>query len=148
MDPLPVFLFVRLYVCLNGWIPFPSSPPTRQRLLFFFLNMIEPEMLRFSTAVFITAAQSPRNTPVHPVPDGGQLFSKNRPPSQTPVQGRGFWIFFGGGGGAHIMGNFLRYHRAGLNWSNVEGKGSTQHGERKKVEYRAPAAQACITPFP
>ena len=46
------------------------------------------------------------------------------------------------------MGNFLRYHRAGLNWSNVEGKGSTQHGERKKVAYRAPAAQACITPFP
>ena len=29
------------------------------------------------------------------------------------------------------------------NWSNAEGKGSMQHGERKKVAYRAPAAQDC-----
>ena len=38
--------------------------------------------------------------------------------------------------------------RTRLNWSNAEGKGSMQHGERKKVAYRAPAAQDCKPPYP
>ena len=38
--------------------------------------------------------------------------------------------------------------RTRLNLSSAEAKGSMQHGKRQKVAYRAPAAQACITPFP